>query len=58
LGATSNKRCFGGTEKKVREELDPRSLEVGTIGYLMEYLEGNELSNARTIQAFSLQNCV
>jgi len=33
-------RCFGGMEKKINEELGPMSLEVDTIGYLVEHLEG------------------
>jgi len=46
LGATANyKGCFGCVEKKVKEELDPRSLEVDTIGYLVEHLDGQELPN-------------
>jgi len=36
LDATSNyKRCFGGMEKKVKEELCPRSLKVDAFGYLV-----------------------
>lgn len=38
LGATSNhKRGFGGMEKKVKEELGPRSLEIHAIGYLVDF---------------------
>ena len=34
---------FGGLRKKVKEELDRRSLEVDTFGYLGEHLEGYNL---------------
>jgi len=44
LGATLNcKTCFGDLEKNLTEELDPRSFEVDSIGYLVEHLKGEEL---------------
>ena len=40
LGAPSSyKRCFGDLEKKVKKELNPKSSEVDTFGYLVEHLE-------------------
>jgi len=46
LGATLNyKGCFGGLEKKLKEELGPRSLEADTVGYLVEHLEGEKSSD-------------
>ena len=43
LGASlDHKRCVGGLEKKVKEELGIWSLEDDSFDYLVEYLEGEE----------------
>ena len=44
-GILNYKRCFGGLERKLQVELDPKSLEVDTFCYLVEHLEGDELSD-------------
>lgn len=44
LGATSNCiRCFGGLEKKVKEEFGTLSLEVDAFGYSAVHLDREEL---------------
>ena len=36
-------RCFGGLKKKVKEEMDLRSLEGDAFGYLVVHVEGDAL---------------
>lgn len=54
------KKCFDGLEKRVQDELGPRSLEVDTISNLVEHLEWKERDcwisegKAKSIQNFNL----